>query len=406
MVEISSESPLFRVIDNVVPWDKNLLLDLLWWQPLRIKFGTDPTWKQLHLGHAVNLQLLKAFQDMWHKVDLVIGDATATIGDPTWQNKERPELDVWQINENADLFLSQIQWILSMDENVFQVHRNSVRYTSMNGLEFIWNLLRPMTVNQLLDRSSFKSRMEKDQPIYMHELVYQILQWYDSVHLETNIAVCGNDQLTNELMWRNLQSQYWLPQQVITTTVLTPWIDWKAKQSKSLGNYIWLDHSPEEQFRRIMSIPDDLIKQYFDVYTDLLTSEINDYMRIYANRPRTLKMKLAECMLIRYHAKDLINQASASYENSANWLCPVDSPEFMVNGNEIDVMEFLMQHTSLTSKTQIKSLLFGWGISFDGKKLWESDYNAWRILVQVANNGEWVIKYGKNKWVKVKVKPE
>lgn len=399
MERITKEDSLYRVIDKVVPGTKDELIERInGGDQLKVKFGTDPTGRDLHFGHAVNLWAMRGMQERGHKVDLVIGDVTARIGDPAGRNQERPELTAETVDANAALFLRQIQMILLGDPKVFELHRNSTWYGAMSAIDFIDRTLRRTTLAQLTARKDFKDRIDGGHPIHGHELVYQLLQGYDSVHLGTDIAICGDDQLTNELMGRQLQVGAGLRGQDIMTTRLTPGIDGGKKQSKSIGNYIGLSHTPEEQFRRIMSIPDALIQEYLEVYTDLPTSEIAALVATrLAQDPRGLKMDLAKAMLKRYHPEDTIDAAVASYERSASNAAPEDTPVFFAPAH-IDLIDFAAQNFGM-SKSAFIRLVQGGGVSIDGKKLASSDVADRKLPLEV--NHEVIVKYGKNKWAKL-----
>lgn len=401
MDKITQEDALYRVIDKVVPTDRDALLEEINGSvPMKIKFGTDPTGTDLHFGHAVNLWAMRAMQDRGHKVDLVIGDVTAKIGDPTGRNQERGELGDDKVSENAALFLGQIEKVLRTDPSVFEIHRNSKWYGAMNAMQFI-EILRKTTVTELLARSDFKTRIDSHHPIHGHELVYQLLQGHDSVHLGTDLAICGDDQLTNELMGRKLQQASGQKPQMIMTTRLTPGIDGGKKQSKSVGNYIGLSHSPEEQFRRIMSIPDALIPQYFEVYTDLLTSQIKSLVgQTLELDPRKLKMELARAMLRRYHSVDIVERAAESYEKAAaERKYPSDAPVHFVD-EDIDLVAFAADILGVESKKAFIRLIQGGAVSIDGTKISESDLEGKKFMLTITR--ETVVKFGKNRWAVIK----
>jgi len=400
MEKITPEQSLYRVIDKVIPGNRDTLMERVnSSEPLKIKFGTDPTGSGLHFGHAVNLWAMRAMQERGHKVDLVIGDVTARIGDPTGRNQERTELSENEVAANADMFLRQIQMVLLGEPDVFEIHRNSKWYQSMNAIEFIDKTLRRATLAMLTARNDFRARIDANLPIHGHELVYQLLQGYDSVHLKTDIAMCGDDQLTNELMGRHLQQSSNLSPQEIVTTRLTPGIDGGRKQSKSVGNYIGLTHSPEEQYRRIMSIPDPLISDYFEVYTDLLTSQLRSMVaQSLSSNPRDLKMTLAKEMLRRYHKDEIIEQAAESYARSAASGAPDDVPTHIINA-PIDLVAFAVKNLKL-SKSEFIRLVKGGAVSIDGKKIAESDLVERELSLEITR--DIVVKYGKNKWVKLK----
>ncbi len=402
MEKITQEHSLYRVIDKVVPGNRDELIERInGSEKLKVKFGTDPTGKDLHLGHAVNLWVMRAMQERGHSVDLIIGDVTARIGDPTGRNKERAELSHDEVNSNAGDFLKQIQLVLLTEQDVFTVHRNSDWYLAMNAVEFIDRTLRRTTLAQLIARSDFRTRIDASLAIHGHELVYQLIQGYDSVHLHSDVALCGDDQLTNELMGRHLQVSDGQRGQDIVTTRLTAGIDGGKKQSKSVGNYIGLTHSPEEKFRRIMSIPDRLISDYLEVYTDLASSEIRSLVDQYVNTaPRILKLILAKAMLVRYHSETEINQATESYERSATNSAPTDTQTYIVSP-QIDLVNFAADILGM-SKSAFIRLVESNAVSINGVKFSSSDIKERKLAIELT--GDSILKYGKNKWAKLVIK--
>lgn len=405
MEKITEETSLYRVIDKVVPDEnRNEFFERInGKEPLKIKFGTDPTGTDLHFGHAVNLWAMRSLQEMGHKVDLIIGDVTAKIGDPTGRNAERPQLDQETITKNTELFFAQIFKILKQDPKVFQIHHNSEWFNAMSAVKFIDSILRRVTISKLLERKDFKERMEFNLPIHAHEIVYQLLQGYDSVHLGSHMAICGDDQLTNELMGRQLQQAFGQEPQYILTTKITPGIDGGKKQSKTLGNYIGLNHSPEEQFRRIMSIPDVLMESYFNIYTDLPTSQIQSLLTQYRKSDqRTLKMILAESMLSRYHDENTIGQAKNSYERSAQGEDPEDIPTVHIQKEDLDLVDFAKANLGM-SKTQFLNLIRSGAVRVDNIKLGETDLKDRSFIIRLSPAKRLVLRYGKNKWVAIVV---
>jgi tyrosyl-tRNA synthetase len=235
---------------------------------LRIKYGVDLTAPHLHLGHAVNLWMMRALQDLGHKVIFLIGDATTRIGDPTGRNVLRPLIPPEEIETNAQAVLAQVRMVLRCDSpEVFEVRRNLEWYEPMSAPDLL-QLFSMVTHARLASRDMFRERMQQGLNIHMHEMLYPVLQGYDSFALASDLNIIGSDQLFNEMMGRFYQERLGQPPQVIITTRITPGIDGKAKQSKSLGNYIGLSHSPRDKFERAMKLPDRLIVSYLEVYTE------------------------------------------------------------------------------------------------------------------------------------------
>lgn len=274
---------------------------------LRIKYGVDATSSFLHLGHAVNLWKMRELQELGHKVIFLIGDFTTTIGDPTGRNAIRPELSQKDILKNTKEFIRQVKKILLTDSSVFEIQKNSQWYGSMKLKEFL-GLLRAVTHSRLIERDMFQERIRNRREIYLHELIYPILQGYDSVMLKSDLTIIGSDQLFNEMMGRFFQEKFGQAPQVIMTTRITPGIDGKEKMSKSLGNYIALDDSPRDKFGKTMSIPDELIIPYFEVYTmvaDAIIQKVKSGLALKKENPRDAKILLAETIVERYHGARL-----------------------------------------------------------------------------------------------------
>lgn len=274
---------------------------------LRIKYGVDVTAPFLHTGHAVNLWMMRWLQERGHKVVFLIGDFTTRIGDPTGKSKTRKVIDRASIEENAQKFIKQVSSVLLTDPEVFEVRRNSEWYDQMSLGDF-FKLLGTVTHGQLVQRDMFQKRISNEDPIHMHEFLYPVLQGWDSVELESDLTIVGNDQLFNEMMGRTFQAKKGQKPQVIITTKITPGTDGKEKQSKSLGNYIALADTPRDKYGKIMSIPDNLIFQYFEVYTDAPIQTIDSMrqqMQFSGTNPMDIKKEVAWWLVKRYHGSEV-----------------------------------------------------------------------------------------------------
>ena len=260
-VQIISEEDLDRKINS----GKKLV----------IKFGADPSRPDLHLGHTVPLRILKKFQDMGHEVIFVIGDFTAMIGDPSGKSKTRPSITFEETRKSAETYLNQVAKIL--DINKTKIMFNSEWLSKMNFHDVI-NLTSKYTVARIMERDDFKNRFENNRPLSMHELLYPLMQGYDSVELKTDIEIGGTDQTFNLLVGRELQKDYGQESQVVITFPLLVGLDGKEKMSKSLGNYIGINDTPFEKLEKCMKIPDDVLKQYFELATDLSSEDIYNIM--------------------------------------------------------------------------------------------------------------------------------
>ncbi|MBC7900897.1 MAG: tyrosine--tRNA ligase, partial [Saprospiraceae bacterium] len=263
-------------------------------KPLRIKLGADPTAPDIHIGHTVVIRKLRAFQELGHTVIFLIGDFTGLIGDPSGKNATRPPLTREEINANAETYKTQIFKLLHPDKT--EIRFNSEWMDKFTAADFV-KLTSKITVKQILERDDFEKRMREEKPISMHELLYPLVQGYDSVALEADVELGGTDQKFNLLVGRNLQREFGQEPQVIITTPLLEGLDGVNKMSKSLNNYIGIDEAPNEMFGKIMSISDDLMWRYFELLTDTTIDDINALKfkcESEAENPRDLKVGLAK----------------------------------------------------------------------------------------------------------------
>lgn len=274
---------------------------------LRIKYGVDVTAPYLHIGHAVNLWMMRMLQDHGHKVIFLIGDFTTQIGDPTGKSKTRPVILKEDIERNTQEFIEQAKMVLRFDDpRLLEIRKNSEWFGQMAMGEFL-RILSMVTHSRLISRDMFQKRMAEQADIYMHEMIYPILQGYDSVVLQADLTIIGSDQLFNEMVGRFYQERFGQNPQVIITTRITPGIDGGAKQSKSLDNYIGLGHSPRDKFGRTMRLPDNLIMTYFEVYTSVPESDLQSLAGLVQLNPLEAKKQLAAEIVRRYHGDDVAN---------------------------------------------------------------------------------------------------
>jgi tyrosyl-tRNA synthetase len=306
---------------------------------LILKYGVDVTAPTIHIGHAVNMWMLRRMQELGHKVIFLIGDFTTRIGDPTGKNKTRPVIPDAEIQKNAESFIAQAMMVLHDRPDQFEVRRNSEWYGPMPTEKFL-SLVSMVTYARLAARDMFRNRVEAGQDVYMHEMLYPILQGYDSVMLKSDLTIIGSDQLYNEMMGRFYQEKVGEPPQVIITTKITPGLTGVEKQSKSLDNYIGLGHAPREKFGRVMTLPDNLITQYFEVYTDVPMADIEAMERLVKEDPRACKLRLAREIVARYHGEDVAKKEEDWFvQTFTNKVVPdeiktVAFPEASVSGYE------------------------------------------------------------------------
>lgn len=363
---------------------------------LRIKYGVDVTAPYLHTGHAVNLWMMRKLQDLGHKVIFLIGDFTTRIGDPTGKNKTRPVIPGEEIEKNTKLFIEQAKMVLRFDDpKLLEVRRNSEWFDNMPLSKFL-ELLSMVTHSKLISRDMFKNRLEQNQDIYMHELIYPILQGYDSYALDSDLTIIGSDQLFNEMLGRFFQEKFNQTPQSIITTKITPGIDGKAKQSKSLGNYIGLGHSPRDKFGRVMRLPDDLIIEYLEVYTDVPMEKIAKVKNDITLKPMEYKKFLAEKIVSRYHGEEVaINERKWFEDTFSKGNTPNNIPQVKIEYKEIELIDLLkiLLHDS-TSKSEIRRLILQGGIKIENEKF--SDPSE---KIKIDNN--MVVKVGKRKWFRI-----
>lgn len=282
--------------------------------PLKVKLGLDPSAPDIHLGHTVVLQKLKQFQDLGHQVQLVIGDFTGRIGDPTGKSETRKQLSEEEVKKNAETYVRQFGKILNADK--MEVHFNSTWLAPLTFAEVV-ALSAKTTVARMLERDDFQKRYANEQPISIHEFFYPLMQGYDSVALQSDIELGGTDQKFNLLMGRHIQKEYGQEQQAVIMTPLLVGLDGEKKMSKSLGNYIGIDESPNEIYGKAMSIPDELMINYFEYATDLSLEELQELKEGLATgkiHPRDAKMKLAYTLVRMFHNEEAAREAEEYFK--------------------------------------------------------------------------------------------
>jgi len=240
---------------------------------LRIKLGLDPTSPDIHLGHTVVLRKMRQFQDLGHKAVLIIGDYTARIGDPSGQDTTRPVLSPEQIEQNAKTYFEQAGKILDTNEDKLEIRYNSEWLERMTLMELI-QIAAKKTVAQMLQRDTFKKRLQADVDVYTHEFLYPLMQGYDSVMIKSDVELGGTDQTFNNLVGRDIQKAYGQPPQVVITMPILVGLDGKEKMSKSKDNYIGVTDEPKDMFGKVMSISDDMMENYFTLLSDLPIEKI------------------------------------------------------------------------------------------------------------------------------------
>ncbi|WDF61501.1 tyrosine--tRNA ligase [Flavobacterium sp. KACC 22758] len=280
---------------------------------LIIKLGFDPTAPDLHLGHAVVLKKLKQFQDLGHQIVILVGSFTARIGDPTGKNKSRKPLNAQEVQHNAETYIAQLSKIIDVEKA--QIVFNSDWLDSLSFSEII-QIMSNVTVAQLMQRNDFNKRFTENTPIAMHELVYPILQGFDSVKINADIEMGGTDQLFNCTMGRQLQETFKKSPQIVMCMPLLRGLDGKEKMSKSLNNIIGLTDEPNEMFGKTMSIPDDLILEFLELTTDFSTEEKQEIKnRLKEENPMNIKKIIAKNIISQYHDEKKADKAEDFFVN-------------------------------------------------------------------------------------------
>lgn len=355
---------------------------------LKIKFGADPSRPDLHIGHSVLLRVLKQFQDMGHEIIFVVGDFTAMIGDPSGKNKTRPALTFEQTRKSAESYMEQAIKILDKDKT--KIVFNS-EWLSKMSFEDVVKLTSKYTVARIMERDDFKNRFENNLPLSMHELLYPLMQGYDSVALNADIEIGGTDQTFNLLVGRELQRGYDQEPQVVMTFPLLVGLDGKEKMSKSLDNYIGITDTPFNKFEKSIKIPDDVLKQYFDLVTDLPNEEIN---KIMSGDIREAHFRFAKELLSMYDAEADFEKIKSRYLKIAEGGIPQDIKGFKLNEKSINVCDLLINIGFSNSKSEAKRMIQGKGIKINSKLV--EDINE---IIDLQD--EKVVQFGKNKFVKI-----
>ncbi|WP_185287594.1 tyrosine--tRNA ligase [Chryseobacterium lactis] len=346
---------------------------------LSIKLGFDPTAPDLHLGHAVVLKKLKEFQDLGHRIIIVVGSFTARIGDPTGKNKARKPLSAEEVQHNAQTYINQLSKVLDIEKT--EIVFNSDWLDALDFSEVI-QLLSKVTVAQLMHRNDFNKRFTENTPIAMHELLYPILQGFDSVKIECDIEMGGTDQLFNCTMGRQLQEIHQMPAQIVMCMPLLKGLDGKEKMSKSLNNIIGLTDEPNEMFGKTMSIPDAMIEEFIDLTTDFSAEEKNRLKSTIENgeNPMNIKKLIAKNIVSQYHDDEAAENAELFFNNqfqNKNFdeksFEPVSILSLHHIENKTTLVELCHQLKNDLSKSAIRRLIKSGGIQIDSEKILDPD---------------------------------
>jgi len=388
--KLTLDSEVFsRAVEDVVTREQLAKL-LASRRQLRIKHGIDATSPDLHIGHATSLWKIRAMQDAGHRAVILLGDATTAIGDPTGRSRTRPALSGNEIHANMKSIERQLAKILLTDKNVFELRRSSEWYAKMRAPEFL-QLSAMVTHARLIERDMFQERMRRGEEIFIHELLYPILQGYDSVMLRSDLTIIGSDQLFNEHMGRFLQEKFGQSPQVIVALKILPGLGGGEKMSKSQGNYIALDDTPQDKFGKTMRVLDSLIISYMGAYTDMSLARIGEWERGIAGgkNPMEAKLALAEALVARYHGPEagrreqerflaLFSARPPTGIGGGAREVPADIPLARVASLPGDVIDILVEIGFASSRSAARRLVRQGAVAVDGAKVVRERYKEVR----------------------------
>ena len=388
-----------RGIDELIPEEemvKKLEKSAKTGEPLRIKLGCDPSRPDLHIGHAVVLRKLRQFQDFGHKAQMLVGDFTAMIGDPSGRNKTRPQLTETEIRDYSQTYFEQAKIIL--DEKNLDILYNSGWLGKMNFSEVI-QLSAKYTVARMLERNDFEKRYKGGIPISIHEFLYPLAQGMDSVALKSDVELGGTDQKFNLLVGRDLQTAHGIEPQIIITLPLLEGTDGVEKMSKSYDNYIGITDSAEQMFGKTLSIPDELIVRWFDLATDISQTELGEIKAKLADdsaNPRDLKRQLAREIIKVYYDENQAEQAQTAFDQIfIKKDVPDEIPEFALPENPMWIVKILRECGAVQGGGEAKRMLKGGGVSIDGEKIQTPDFDF------ELKDDSAVLKVGKRKFYRL-----
>ena len=357
-------------------------------RPLRVKLGIDPTAPDIHLGHTVVLRKLREFQDLGHLVVLIIGDYTARVGDPSGRSDLRPMLSGEEIDRNAQTF--QVQAFTVLDRERVEVRRNG-EWLDMS-MEDLFGLARTTTVAQMIERDDFAKRLAAGTPVSLLELLYPLLQGYDSVAIEADVELGGTDQKFNLLLARGIQSAYGVPEQAVLTMPILPGTDGVRRMSKSLGNYIGVTESPEEIYGKTMSIPDSALEIWYEL---LLGSEPDP-----ALGPRDAKRALARALVDRFHGVGAGAAAQEAFDRvHVAHQAPAEMPtvEWAASDGAVH-LPALLAHAFAISTSEARRALAQGGVRIDGAVL-----DGERLDLEASEVDGRVLQLGKRRFARIRV---
>jgi len=387
-VQVFPEDELVEKLKNSIAEDK----------PLRIKLGVDPTAPDIHLGHTVPLRKLRAFQELGHVVVLIIGDYTALVGDPSGQTSTRPQLSTKEIEENAATYLAQVSKVLDMSRA--EIVRNGDWFAQMSFHDVL-ALASKATVARTLERDDFAERYKTGTPIYVHEMLYPLMQGYDSVMVKADMEIGGTEQTFNLLVGRDLQRDRGMDPQVILTLPVIEGVDGTLKMSKSLGNYIGVTDSPADMYGKLMSIPDVMMRKYFELLTSVPTDEVEAMLANEAH-PRDAKARLAGEIVTQYYNAQSADAAAAEFDRVfRQGALPDDVPtveleKTLLTDGRIWVVKLVAVLGLAQSNGEARRLIQQGGVYVDGRRMNNVD-------AELPVTDGIIVQVGRRKFARVKL---
>ncbi|MBL7071122.1 MAG: tyrosine--tRNA ligase [Candidatus Omnitrophica bacterium] len=377
-------------------------------KPLKVKAGFDPTAPDIHLGHTVLLRKLRHFQDLGHKVDFLIGDATALIGDPSGRSETRKTLTWDEVEKNAKTYVKQISKILNTkDKKVFQLRFNSDWFSNYRDTskrppftfdQFV-ELAQRYTVARLLERDDFEKRLEENKPISYLELFYPLMQGYDSVIMKSDVEMGGTDQKFNMLVGRNLQHAYGQEPQIVLTMPILEGLNGVQKMSKSLGNYVGINEPPKDMYGKLMSISDDLMYKYYELLTDEDVSAVRGAVADGRVHPKKAKSDLAKNIVVQYYDKKQADREERNFEKIfVQKVAPDDAREVAISSDEINIIDLLTEAGLCESRAEAKRLVKQGGVTLEDERIDDIGYTV-KLTEKAAG-----LKAGKLRFINVRRK--
>ncbi len=369
-------------------------------RPLRVKLGVDPTAPDLHLGHTVVLRKLKHFQDLGHTAIFLVGDFTALVGDPTGQTATRPPLSREQVKANAKTYLAQVFKIL--DPKKTEVRYNTEWLDKLTSQEMV-QLTAKYRLARMLEHEDFRSRLEKNEPISIHEILYPLLVAYDSVVLEADVELGATEQKFNLLMGREIQREYGKPEQVAVTMPILVGLDGQRKMSKSLGNYVGITEPPREMFGKLMSISDAQMWLYFELLTERPESQLGELraqVNSGATHPMDVKMSLAQEIIADFHGAAAAQKAADEFQRVfRDRQAPKEAPVRKIPRGAPKRLSVLLVELGLSdSRSDADRLIKQGGVEMD-----EARVNDVKKEIDLATPREFLLRAGKKKFLRVVV---